>query len=220
MSVKSRVIDDAELGAANQVLASSNARQIVSWALANAQRPILTTSFGTHSAVLIDLVVQQRPDIPVVWVDHGFNTDATYRFARELIERFDLDMHIFAPRHSPAWIAATLGGVPDIHEPAHAEFTRQVKIEPFERALEKMQPDFWLTGIRAEETELRRGLGTLSRDGRGLVKVAPLLHWREAEVEAYLAAQELPSEPNYFDPTKGIEGRECGLHQPATASAA
>lgn len=219
MSVKSLKIDDAQLGAANEVLASAGARQVVNWALANAERPILTTSFGTHSAVLIDLVVQQRPDIPVVWVDHGFNTDATYRFARELIERFELNMHIFAPRHSPAWISATLGGVPDIHEPAHAEFTRQVKIEPFERALKKMQPDFWLTGIRAEETDLRRSLSTLSRDGRGMVKVAPLLHWRAAEVEAYLASHGLPSEQNYFDPTKGIEGRECGLHQPAASAA-
>ena len=211
-------LDPAELDAANLVLKGIPPRQIVRWALAKAKRPMLPTSFGSHAAALLNLVVQEQPDIPVVWIDHGFNTDETYRFAQELIERLDLNMHIYAPKHSPAWISATLGGVPDIDEPAHAEFTQQVKLEPFERALAELQPDVWLTGIRADETELRRGLGTLSRDARGPLKVAPLLDWQASEVEAYLAEHDLPSEPKYFDPTKGIEGRECGLHQPEPLS--
>ena len=219
MLVKPGGFDAADVESANQALATAEATRVVRWALAQAARPILTTSFGGHAAALIHLVVQEKPDIPIVWIDHGFNTDATYRFARQLIERLDLNMQIFSPRYSTAWISASLGGVPDIHDKAHSEFTRQVKIEPFDRALAELKPDCWLAGIRAEETELRRSLGTVSRDGRGLVKVAPLLHWRAAEVEAYLAEHGLPSESNYFDPTKGIEGRECGLHQADTSAA-
>jgi len=128
-------------------------------------------------------------------------------------------MKIYAPVHTPAWITASLGGVPDISEPAHAEFTRQVKLEPFERALAELEPDAWITGIRAEETQLRASLDTLSLDGRGLLKVAPLLRWQEPEVERYLLERKLPSEANYFDPTKGLAGRECGLHQGAATAA-
>ena len=79
-------------------------------------------------------------------------------------------------------------------------------------------PDAWLTGIRAEETALRATLDTLSLDGRGILKVAPLLSWGESEMTGYLEASDLPSETNYFDPTKGIAGRECGLHQRAPGS--
>ena len=204
----------------NAELAGASASEIVSWVLDRAERPIVTTSFGVHAAVLLDLVNRARPGTPVVWVDHGFNTHETYRFARNLIDQLDLNMQIYAPLHSPAWITASLGGVPDVKDPEHVEFTRRVKLEPFERALETLVPDAWLTGIRAEETQLRASLETLSLDGRGILKVAPLLTWHEDEMDAYLRAHNLPSEKNYFDPTKGIEGRECGLHQGIAASAA
>ncbi len=212
--------DEQSLVEHNAQLAGASATETVRWVLDRAERPIVTTSFGAHAAVLLDLVTKVRPGTPVVWVDHGFNTFETYRFARGLIETLDLNMQIFAPLHSPAWITASLGGVPDVNDPAHAEFTRRVKLEPFERALETLAPDAWLTGIRADETALRASLDTLSLDGRGILKVAPLLTWHEDEMNHYLQANDLPSETNYFDPTKGIEGRECGLHQGLRASAA
>lgn len=212
--------DERSLRQANSELRERAASDVVRWVLERAERPIITTSFGTHAAVLLDLVVRERPDIPVIWVDHGFNTNETYRFARDLIERLDLNMHIYSPVQTPAWITTTLGGVPDVSDPEHAEFTRRVKLEPFDRALAELAPDAWLTGIRSEETELRASLDTLSLDGRGLLKVAPLLRWSESELTAYLDDRNLPSEANYFDPTKGIAGRECGLHQGATATAA
>lgn len=46
----------------------------------------------------------------------------------------------------------------------------------------------------------------------GMLKVAPLLHWREQEMLAYLQKHDLANEMNYFDPTKGLANRECGLH--------
>jgi len=205
---------------ANAKLQGQSPADVVTFILERAERPIVTTSFGAHAAVLLDLVTQQQPDIPVVWVDHGFNTNETYRFARRLIDRFDLNLKIYAPVQTPAWITTTLGGVPDVNDPEHAEFTRRVKLEPFTRALTELAPDAWITGIRAEETQLRASLNTLSMDGRGLLKVAPLLRWQEKDLERYLDDNDLPSEANYFDPTKGIEGRECGLHQGSTATAA
>jgi len=208
------------LANANKALNAQSPSEVVQFILERAERPIVTTSFGPHAAALLDLVIQQRPDVPVVWVDHGFNTNETYRFARKLIERFNLNMKIYAPVQTPAWITTTLGGVPDVNDAEHAEFTRRVKLEPFSRALTELEPDAWITGIRAEETKLRASLDTLSMDGRGLLKVAPLLRWQEADLERYLREQNLPSEANYFDPTKGIEGRECGLHQGSTATAA
>ncbi len=210
--------DERSLQQANNELRERAASDVVRWVLERAERPIITTSFGPHAAVLLHIVTRQCPNIPVVWVDHGFNTHATYRFARDLIERLDLNMKIYSPKQTPAWITASLGGVPDVADPEHSEFTRRVKLEPFDRALDELAPDAWLTGIRAEETALRASLDTLSVDGRGILKVAPLLSWSESELDAYLGDSGLPGETNYFDPTKGIAGRECGLHQRATAA--
>jgi phosphoadenosine phosphosulfate reductase len=90
-----------------------------------------------------------------------------------------------------------------------------VKLEPFDRALGDFEPDIWLTGIRREETEHRKGLDIVSLDSRGIVKVAPLFYWSDDEVAAYMERHRLPSCRHYFDPTKVHDGRECGLHTAA-----
>ena len=60
-------------------LGGRSATDVVRWILARAERPIITTSFGAHAAVLLHIVTREWPDIPVVWIDHGFNTNETYR---------------------------------------------------------------------------------------------------------------------------------------------
>lgn len=208
-------VRDAELLKANTQMADATPEQMISWALAHAERPLLTTSFGPHAGVLLHAVLSIDPSVPVLWVDHGFNTNATYRFAKELIKRFDPQLHVYAPQSSSAWILAQLGGVPDLEDEQHAEFSRQVKLEPFERALQELAPDLWLAGIRQDETAHRRQLSAIS-DGRpGLTRVAPFFHYSEEQMDDYLRAHGVPSEGNYFDPTKGLSNRECGLHAPS-----
>ena len=111
---------------------------------------------------------------------------------------------------------AIMGGIPTVdEEERHQEFTEQVKLEPFNRALGEFQPEIWLTGIRREETEHRKTLDVVSMDNRGIIKVAPIFYWSEEQVEAYMAEHALPSCKHYFDPTKVHDGRECGLHTAA-----
>ena len=40
-----------------------------------------------------------------------------------------------------------MGQVPDIDDPKHEEFTQQVKLEPFKRAMEEIKPDLCVSGI-------------------------------------------------------------------------
>lgn len=215
MQTTSTEITNAQLERANNQLEHASPEQIIAWALAHAERPLLTTSFGPQAGVLLHAVLAIDPTVPVLWVDHGFNTNATYRFAKELIKRFDPQMHVYAPKSSSAWILSQLGGVPDLDDPKHAEFAQQVKLEPFERALNELQPDLWLTGIRRDETAHRRSLSVVSEGRPGLTRVAPFFNFSEEQMEEYLRAHGVPTESNYFDPTKGLANRECGLHAPA-----
>ena len=111
---------------------------------------------------------------------------------------------------------AIMGGIPTVdEEERHQDFTRQIKLEPFAKALGDYQPEIWLTGIRREETELRKSLDIVSIDGAGIIKVAPIFYWSEDDVENYMEQYELPTCKHYFDPTKVHDGRECGLHTAA-----
>lgn len=181
-------------------------RTLIRQTLALGQRPFVSTKFGPESAVLLHLLVAERPDIPVVWVDTGYNTRATLRFAENLQDQLRLDLRVFRPQQEALELP------PALDDPEHAEFTRRVKLEPFARALEALQPDIWFSGLRREQTAYRAGLGYFNPTVTGPLKVAPLLDWTLDDMEAYLDAFELPSEPDYYDPTKGEPRRECGLH--------
>ncbi|MCB8888585.1 phosphoadenosine phosphosulfate reductase family protein [Vreelandella malpeensis] len=185
---------------------------IIEWAFTQGQRPICTTNFRPFEAVILHMVTQVRQDIPVVWMDSGYNTDATYRCADEIIRMLDLNIVSFLPKRTRAHREALEGAMPGIDDPRHEAFTREVKIEPFERALGEMRPDVWFTALRAEDTPERARMQPVSMSADGLLKVAPLLHWSAKEMYAYLQAHGLPNNFDYFDPTKVEEKRECGLH--------
>jgi len=201
-----------DLQSANDSLQQSRAEQIVEWALQRSDRPILTTNFRPYEAVILHLVTQVMPDIPILWVDSGYNTSATYRFAQGLIERLGLNIKTYIPLMSSARRNVLMGGIPSVDDPQHELFTHQVKLEPFRRALSELQPDLWFNAIRKDQTEFRQSLNVVSQSQEGILKVAPLFYWSEADLDAYLERYALPNELDYFDPTKALETRECGLH--------
>lgn len=185
---------------------------ITEFALSLDQKAICTTNFRPFEAVILHLVTRVRPDIPVIWMDSGYNTPETYRFAEELTQRLDLNLTIYHPRRSRAHREAVEGPTPEISDPRHAAFTEEVKLEPFRRALSETAPDVWFTALRAEDTPERSRMQPLSRNADGLLKVAPVLHWSAKQMYQYLQQHDLPNNFDYFDPTKVEDKRECGLH--------
>ncbi len=187
-------------------------QELIKWAFTQGERPICTTNFRPFEAVILHMVTQVRPDTPIVWMDSGYNTPATYQFADALIQRLNLNIVSFLPKRTRAHREAIEGAMPGIDDPRHDAFTQEVKLEPFERALREMQPDVWFTALRAEDTPERAKMQVVSRNSDGLLKVAPLLQWTAKDMYYYLEAHDLPNNFDYFDPTKVEEKRECGLH--------
>jgi phosphoadenosine phosphosulfate reductase len=186
-------------------------QEIVSWAIKHGQRPVVTTNFRPYEVAILHAVVDVDPTIPVIWCDTGYNTPNTYRHAEELISRLGLNIKLYVPKQTVAHRDVVMG-IPQIDDPRHAEFTEQVKLEPFRRAMAAHQPDVWFTNLRKGQTALRDSLDILSLSKDGVLKVSPFYYWNDAQLDAYLKEYELPNEHNYFDPTKVLENRECGLH--------
>jgi phosphoadenosine phosphosulfate reductase len=153
-----------------------------------------------------------EPKLQIVWVDHGYNTKATYRCAEKIITQLKLNVDVFTPKVTAARQEAALGGIPSYTEDAHKVFTENFKLEPFRRAMAAHQPNIWLTALRREQTEFRQSLNVFTQDDKGVLKVAPLFFWTEDQLRAYLAEHDLSNEDSYYDPTKALENRECGLH--------
>lgn len=207
---------ELDLDSVNATLRDASAVEAIGWALEQGRPTIATTSMGRNAAVMLHLVAQVDKTLPTIWVDTGYNLRDTYIVAERLIRDLDINIHVYSPEMTSERRNAIMGGIPTVdEEERHQEFTRQVKLEPFARALDEFQPEIWITGIRRDETEHRKTLDIVSTDNRGIIKVAPIFYWSEEQVDDYMEQFELPTCKHYFDPTKVHDGRECGLHTAA-----
>jgi len=207
--------DTAALTRWNAELRAQSPLEIVRWAVAQAGgRAIVSTNFRPHEAAILHAATAVQPDIPVLWVDHGYNRPATYRHAEALRTQLKLNLRPFLPRLTPAHRDALYGAIlTTADEAGLKKFSALMKLEPFQRGMRELAPTVWLTALRRVQNPNRAGLDIVSLDENfGALKVSPFFHATDADLEAYLASHRLPNEWDYFDPAKADEKRECGLH--------
>lgn len=196
---------------ANKELKNKSPEEIINWALKFAKKPLVTTNFRPYEVAILHACTQVQPSLKVIWCDTGYNTPQTYKHANELIKKLNLNVHLYVPKQTSAY-RDTIMGIPQIEDPNHAIFTEQVKLEPFERAMKEHQPDVWFTNLRKGQTAFRNSIDIISISKSGVLKVSPFYNWSDNELDMYLKEYNLPNEFKYFDPTKVLENRECGLH--------
>ena len=174
--------------------------------IANCHQPMVSTKFNPYSGVLLHLISTHCPNIPVVWVDTGYNTRDTLAFAQYLQALLSLNLQIYKP------VNQEYVTPPDAESAEHAEFVRRVKLEPCSRAIESLSPDIWFSSLRRSQTMHRSQLAERETVSASLTKVYPLLSWDDGMMEYYLSQNGIAKGPECYDPTKGDSKRECGLH--------
>lgn len=224
----------------NQQLSHASPTEIVEWGVQTfGAGLVLSTSFGIQSAVMLHLVTQVVPDIPVIWIDTGYLPPQTYRFADELTHRLKLNLNVYQSAITPARMEALegklweTGALEDLDR-----YTQLRKVEPMQRALRELQATAWLAGLRREQTHFRQNLRWVDRQAERY-KLHPILDWNAKDVYTYLTQHHLPYHP-LFDqgyttigdwhssrPMTALDGsdrdtrfhglkQECGLHLPET----
>ena len=122
-----------------------------------------------------------------------------------------MSIDLYVPKQTRAHREVVIGN-PSVDDIKHKEFTEQVKLEPFRRAMAFHKPDVWFTNLRQGQTAHRDNLDILSLSADGVLKVSPFYYLNDNDLDVYLKDNGLPNEHNYYDPTKVLENRECGLH--------
>jgi phosphoadenosine phosphosulfate reductase len=212
-----------QISALNAELRAKTPLEIVRWAITQSRgRAIVSTNFRPFEAVVLHLATQVQADIPVLWVDHGYNRPATYKHAELLRDQLKLNIKAYVPKMTPAHRDAIYGEIPTTEdEVGLKKFSAVMKLEPFQRGMRELAPTVWITALRQVQNPNRAGLDIVSHDGNfNSLKVSPVFYFSDADMEAYLAKYNLPNEWDYFDPAKADEKRECGLHAAWGKSAA
>ena len=195
----------------NKDLRKKSPLEIILWTVSIADNPVVTTNFRPYEAAILHAVTKVKKNLKVIWCDTGYNTPQTYKHAETVIKQLNLNIHLYVPNQTTAHRDVVLG-IPHVDDPKHKIFTEQVKLEPFKRAMAEHQPDAWFTNLRKGQTAFRDSIDIVSQGADGILKVSPFYHWTDEELDKYLLQNNLSNEFKYFDPTKQLENRECGLH--------
>ena len=215
-------------------LADMEAGDRVRWSLENLPGGhALSSSFGAQAAVSLHLVSSAAPSIPVILVDTGYLFPETYRFVDELVLRLGLNLKVYQPSVSPAWLEARHGRLWEQGVGGIEHYNDLRKSEPMQRALCELGVSSWFAGLRRDQARSRSTIRPLEfRHGRW--KVYPIFDWTDRQVFQYLGRHQLPYHPLWHqgyvsigdwhttrslaeagDPEAtrffGLK-RECGLH--------
>lgn len=223
------------LAEVNQRLETATPEQRVSWALENLPvNFMLSSSFGAQAAVMLHLVTQQYPDIPVVVTDTGYLFPETYQFIDELTDRLKLNLKVYRADLSPAWQEARLGKLWEKGVDGIEQYNALNKVQPMQKALQELEIKTWFAGLRRSQSDLRETLPVIQRL-KNQYKMYPIINWSNKDIHYYLKEHNLPYHPLWekgyvsigdWHTTRSLEEgmseqdtrffgvkRECGLHE-------
>lgn len=192
------------LSQANPYLEGLNEVDRILWARHEFGRHlVLTTSFGTYSAVMLHLVSQHAPETVIISVDTGHNAE-TRAFADTLMRQLGIQVERYAIAPPPV-----TGGMTETPE----DYLQRAKVDILEQALKTHGTRAWMSGVQRNETDHRREFQFLMQRSDGLYKFHPLLDWDSRRLFGYCKKHGLPINDDYFDPAKGKDQKqECGIH--------
>jgi phosphoadenosine phosphosulfate reductase len=202
------------------------AAEIVAQALAGATAPCVTCSFQAEDVVVVHLLRQVQPSIPVLFLETYHHFADTLAYRDELTRQWQLNL-VNVKAEQPLvglWRTST------------TDCCARHKVGPLFSALDAY--DAWFTGLRREQSPSRANLEPVEDfrlpSGRHLAKISPLALWTTKDVWAYAKAHEIPLLPLYdagyssigcepcttvpLDPLNPRSGRwagqklECGIH--------
>ena len=156
-----------------------------------------------------------KPDVPVVWMDNGYNTEATYRFADEVTKQLGPRTRIYLRHAARAPTARRWKATPALDDPRHAAFTEEVKLRTLCPAPCARPPQVWFTALRATDSRARRWSPSASTPTASS-RSAPLLHWTSKDLHEYCKAHGLPNNFDYVDPTRAKTTANAAFHRPRT----
>ena len=195
-------------------------------------RVAAVSSFGSESAVLLDLVAAVDKDVPVIFINTQKIFGETLAYRDTLAEQLGFtDLRVFRP--DPRLLAAKdATSLRWSYDPDGCCDLR--KVEPLRRALAPF--DAWISGRKGFQGAIRAALPRFELD-EGRLKINPLADWSKATIEAAFDAKKLPRHPLEArgypsvgcvpctsqvqpgeDPRagrwRGWDKTECGIHDP------
>ena len=223
----------AQLDHVRNLLASEFAQAPSLFQGMNRQEACLTCSFQAEDVLLLKLVLELRPQIPVLFLETGYHFAHTLSYRDEIARDWNLNLTNLEAIRTVAEQEAEHGL---LHQTAPDRCCGLRKVEPLFRAVAGYK--LWLTGLRREQARSRTALEEIADftlpGGTVVRKLSPFADWSTRDVWQLAAHFDIPLLPLYeqgytsigcepctsipTDPNDPRSGRwagkkvECGIH--------
>ncbi len=200
----------------------------------------VTSSFQSECVVLVHMLLQEKPDIPVLFLETGYHFPETIEYRDQITKDWKLKLINLEAEQSVADQEAQFG-ILNQTDPSKCCALR--KVGPLFDGLADY--DIWFTALRRDQSPTRANLqeveefkiksGKKAPQGKDLQKIAPLASWNSRDVYQYMKKHQIPElslyEKGYtsigcqpctvlpLDPNDPRSGRwqgkgklECGIH--------
>lgn len=196
----------------------------------------VTSSFQSHSIPLLHILSQTDVEIDVLFIHTGFHFPETLSFRDEIAELLKLNVIDVRPIVSKNNQKNADGQFYFVTDPDYCCFMN--KIQPLEPYL--MKYDVWITGVRADQSAVRKNLMTEQITSMNTIRFHPMLDWTAKRIYDYQQFYKLPENPldikgyqsigcvpctRKFDLSDkrnarwyGLAKTECGLHTELTSN--
>jgi len=197
------------------------------------RKACLTCSFQAEDMVVLHLLRQEIPEIPVLFLDTGYHFAQTYEYRDRIAQEWQLHLVNVLPQKTVTQQESQFGV---LYQSDPTQCCQLRKVEPLMQSLEPYE--IWFTGLRREQSPSRKNLKILEQhrlpSGKALWKVSLLADWSWKQVWNYVGAHQLSYLPQYDegylsigcqpcttipdDPNHPRSGRwggkklECGIH--------
>jgi phosphoadenosine phosphosulfate reductase len=171
--------------------------EIIKEALKRYRKVGVGFSGGADSEVLLHLVMKQKHDVPILFVDTRYEFPETPVFIEKLRNEWNFESltTVRAGKDRVKEFSRKYGyGSPRFT----VEFNKYHKIEPLVKGIKTLELDAFVAGIRGTEHEERAKEVLFSpRHNPVHIRVHPLLFWKREDIIKYIKKNKLAYHPLY-----------------------
>ncbi len=173
-------------------------------------RIALSSSLGAEDQVLTQMVVAADPETRIFTLDTGRLFPETYELIDRTNKKYNISIQVMFPDYKQVEKMVKEKGVNLFYESIE---NRKLccgirKLEPLERAFKGL--DVWICGLRKDQSITRFYSQMVEWDeNNGLIKLNPLINWREKDVWEYVKRLEIPYNPLHDEGFPSIGCQPC-----------
>jgi phosphoadenosine phosphosulfate reductase len=160
---------------------------------------VVANSLGKDSVAVWDLAKRVDSKIRGFIVTTRYKPAETIVFMKQEVERYP-ELKVYK---SDAELPA------DLYETDPDRCCDVLKVEPVKRAIEEMHVECWVTGLRCTEGRTRTDYKEVEERDKGLIKLNPILIWKEREIWQYLALYGVHVNPLYAEGYRSLGCAPC-----------